>query len=67
MPKKDQEGPTQATDAFEFIGRMAQKRKEKPELEEKEAVEKLMKPNQIAEAQKLAKEWIKEHKNINPS
>ena len=40
MPKKDREGPTQATDAFEFIGRMAQKRKEKPELEEKEAVEK---------------------------
>ena len=40
MPEKDQERTTQATDAFEFIGRMAQKRKEKPELEEKEAVEK---------------------------
>ncbi len=39
MPKKDKEVPTQSTDAFEFIGRMAQKRKEKTKLEEKKAVE----------------------------
>ena len=28
---------------------------------EREAMEKLMNPNQIAEAQKLAKEWVKKH------
>ena len=29
---------------------------------EKESIEKLMSPNQITEAQKLAKEWINKHK-----
>ena len=32
---------------------------------EREAVEKLMKPNQIAEAQKLAKEWVKKYLKNN--
>ena len=32
---------------------------------ERETMEKLMNANQIAEAQKLAREWIKEHKKIN--
>jgi hypothetical protein len=30
---------------------------------EKEKIERLMSSNQISEAQKLAKEWVNEHKN----
>ncbi len=41
MPKKDKEGPTQSTDAFEFIVRMAQRRQDETEPEEKDAVEEL--------------------------
>jgi hypothetical protein len=36
--------------------------KEESDEEEKENIEKLMSPNQITEAQKLAREWINEHK-----
>ena len=39
MPQKDKNQQPQPTDAFEFIGMMAQKRNTKPELEEKEAAE----------------------------
>ena len=39
MPKKDKEVITQSTDAFEFIGMMAQKRTTKPKPEEKKATE----------------------------
>ena len=36
MPKKEKKLPSQSTDAFEFIGSMAQKRKVKSEEEEEE-------------------------------
>ena len=39
MSKEDKGLSSQSTDAFEFIGRMAQKRKEKSEKEEREHLE----------------------------
>ncbi len=39
MPKKEKQLPSQSTDAFEFIGSMAKKRKVKSEEKEKETLE----------------------------
>jgi len=39
MPEKDKDQQSHSTDAFEFIGMMAQKRATKPKPEEKEATE----------------------------
>jgi len=41
MPKKDKEVITQSTDAFEFIGRMAQERKKVSVQVEKTSLEEL--------------------------
>ena len=39
MPKKEKQLPSQSTDAFEFIGSMAKKRKVKSEEKEKETLD----------------------------
>ena len=41
MSKEDKGLSSQSTDAFEFIGRMAQRRQDEREPEEKDAVEEL--------------------------